>query len=43
MLSVHEVTTAYQGLVAISAVSIEVPRARSSALPAPTGPANRRF
>ena len=24
MLSVHEVTTAYQGLVAISAVSIEV-------------------
>src|ERR1700732_3607125 len=26
MLSVHEVTTAYQGLVAISAVSIEVAR-----------------
>ena len=24
MLSVHEITTAYQGLVAISAVSIEV-------------------
>ena len=26
MLSVHEVTTAYQGLVAISAVTIEVAR-----------------
>jgi len=35
MPSVHDVTTAYQGLVAISAVSIAVERARSCASPAP--------
>ena len=36
------VTTAYQGLVAISGVTIEVARARSSASPAPTARASRR-
>ena len=32
MLSVHEVTTAYQGLVAISAVSIEAAKISSATL-----------
>ena len=42
MLSVRDVTTAYKGLVAISGVSLDVARARSSASPAPMAPASRR-
>src|ERR1700751_2094202 len=37
MLSVHEVTTAYQGLVAISAVSIEVEKGEIVCVAAPNG------
>ena len=37
MLSVHEVTTAYQGLVAISSVSIEVEKGEIFGLLGPNG------